>query len=154
MGDPYRAKGWPRVNRETRTDLETFTMRLELLGASPDEVAAVTDGWDDFDGDWTPERRHELLHMGDDGPRGVIVAGREEYDYANTTEEEADARAEAQRLRTARTEAAQRIYGTVPSIVAWMGDDPVRARALRELEEDAEGAGRKTLLAAIDEIIT
>ncbi len=152
MPDPYRAKGWPRVNRETRTDLETFTMRLELLGASPDEVQAVVGGWDDFDGDWTPERRHELLHMGDDGLRGVIEAGREEYDYANTTEEEAEARVEAQRLRTARSEAAQRIYGTVPSLLAWVGDDQVRAGAVRELETGDEGASRKTLLSALDEI--
>lgn len=159
--DPFRARGWPRVNRETRTPLEDFTVRLRALGATPDEVDAVVASWDDVEderdaaGDptaWTAKRRDEVARLPDAQLRAMIEDGRQEYAYGTTTQEEADRQAAVARERRTYAEAAERVNGTVASILAWVGDDPLRALAIRDAEVGPGGGKRKTLLTALEPI--
>lgn len=156
--DPYAPKGWPRTTREVRTELETFTMRLQQLGGTPDEVAQVVAGWDELDPDgtpdgWTRARRDQVLAMHDDELRRLLVEGRDEYAYATTTEEEARAQAMAAGLARARQEAAQVIYGNVASVLDWVGADPIRALVVLELEQGRSGANRKTLVEPLTDLV-
>lgn len=161
MPDPFQARGWPRINRETRTPLENFVVRLRALGATPDEVDAVVASWDDVEderdaaGDptaWTAKRRDEVARLPDPQLRAMIEDGRQEYAYGTTTQEEADRQAALARERRTHTEAAERVHGTVSSIMAWVGDDPLRALAIRDLEFGPDGGNRKTLLTALEPI--
>lgn len=151
MGDPYAPKGWPRGNPEVRTELETFSDRLRQLGATDDEVAQVVAGWDTFDADWTPARRHQVVHLSDADLRQLLVDGREEYEHDTTTEEVAAVRDAERARRMAEAEAARRIGGNVDSVLAWVGDDRYRAQAVLELE--VAGQRRKTLLAPMRDLV-
>jgi hypothetical protein len=150
--DPYQAKGYPRVNSETRSPLEQFTMRLRELGATDDEVSTVIASWDDIDEEWTPAERTRVANLGDNELRAMIVDGRREYEYSTTTQEEADRKAAKARELRAMDEAQNRIDGSVAAILAWVGDDKVRAQAALSVEKEG-GAPRKTLVAALTELI-
>lgn len=158
MPNPYQARGWPRVTLESRTPLEQFVGRLEQLGATEDEISAVVDTWDQFDPDphapeaWTHAQRARVMALGDNELRAMIVDGRREYEYATTTQEDADRRAEKASRQRALTEAEGRIDGTVSAILAWVGDDRIRAQAVLAAERES-GAPRKTLLTAMEGIV-
>lgn len=159
MPNPYAPRGWPRVNTESRSPLETFVLRLRQLGASEDEVSAVVDTWDDFDPDphapeaWTHAQRAKVQALGDNELRQMIVDGRREYEYATTTQEDADRKAEKVAQQRALTEAEGRIDGAVPAILAWVGDDRIRAQAALSVERDGPSP-RKTLVAALEGIVS
>jgi len=161
MPDPYAAKGWPRAaTGERRSDLDQFVTRLVDLGAQPDEVQLVRDSWDDLDPDddtdpeaFTAARRAELVRMPDAQLRGLLSASREEHELGTTTEEEAEAHRQMAEYRVAYQEAAERIGGNVDSVLAWVADDPVRAEAVLELEQGTDGAGRKTLVGPLRELL-
>lgn len=151
--DPYQAKGYPRVNSETRSALEQFIVRLRELGATEDEVSTVVASWDDLDEEWTVAERARVASLGDNELRAMIVDGRREYDYSTTTQEEADRRAaKAEQLR-AMTEAQGRIDGNVAAILAWVGDDKVRATAALAAEREG-GAPRKTLVKQLEDVLS
>ncbi len=150
--DPYQPKGYPRINSETRSPLEQFTMRLRELGASEDEVSAVVASWDDFDDDWTPAERARVAGLGDNELRAMIVDGRREYAIGTTTQEEADRRASKAAQLRAMDEARDRINGGVKAILAWVGDDKVRATAALAAENEG-GAPRKTLVARLEDVL-
>lgn len=156
MGDPYAPKGWPRGQSERQSTLDGVQARLRQLGATDDEVAAVVDGWDQLDPDdtpdgWTRARREQVTHMGDNELRALLVDGRTEYEYATTTEEEA-AEQDRQRARNrTQAEAADRVNGTVPSVLAWVGDDKDRAQSVLDVE--TTGANRITLVKALREVL-
>ncbi len=157
--DPYAPKGYPRVNSETRSPLEQFVTRLRELGATEDEVSAVVDTWDDFDADphapeaWTHTQRARVAALGDNELRAMIVDGRQEYAYSTTTQEDADRKAAKAAELRAMTEVQGRIDGKVPAILAWVGDDKVRAQAALAAEKEG-GAPRKTLVAGLEEVLS
>ncbi len=150
--DPYQSKGYPRINSETRSPLEQFTMRLRELGASEDEVSAVVASWDDFDDDWTPAERARVAGLGDNELRAMIVDGRREYAIGTTTQEEADRKAAKVAELRAADEARGRIDGNVSGILAWVGADKVRATAALVAEREG-GAPRKTLVAGLEDVL-
>lgn len=158
MPDPYAPKGWPRVNSETRSPLEHFVVRLRELGASDDEVSAVVDTWDDFDADphapeaWTHAQRAKVMRLGDNELRQMIVDGRREYAYSTTTQEEADRKAEKQAQHRAMSEVQERIDGSVAAVLAWVGEDRIRATAALAAEREG-GAPRKTLVAGLEDVL-
>jgi hypothetical protein len=158
MPDPYAPKGWPRVNSETRSPLEHFVTRLRELGATEDEVSAVVETWDQFDPDphapeaWTEAQRAQVMRLGDNELRQMIVDGRREYAFATTTEEEADRKAAKMAQQRAMTEAQGRIDGPVASVLAWVGDDRIRAAAALAAEREG-GAPRKTLVAGLEDVL-
>lgn len=158
MPDPYSARGWPRVNTEMRSPLDQFIDRLRQLGATDEEVDDVLATWDDFDSDphapeaWTHAQRARVLAMGDNELRALIESGRQEYAYATTTEDEAAEQGARRARQRAATEAEDRINGNVAGILAWVGDDPVRATAVYSLEK-ASPSPRKTLLEPLEGIL-
>lgn len=165
--DPYAGGGaGPKRNAssgEVRTELQQFTQRLRDLGATPDEVDPVLATWDDLDADdatadegeappWTAARRTALVNAPDAELLGLILAARDEYTYATTTEgEAADAERQAQ-LAAVAADAAGVIGRSVGDVLAWVGTDADRATAVLALET-AEGAGanRKTLVGPLQE---
>ncbi len=158
MGDPYAPKGYPRINSETRSPLEQFTMRLRELGATEEEVSAVVETWDQFDPDptapeaWTHAQRARVMALGDNELRAMITDGRREYEFSTTTQEDADRKtAKAKEIR-AMDEARGRIDGNVAAILAWVGDDKVRAQAALSAEQEG-GAPRKTLVAGLEDVL-
>ncbi len=144
MPDPYAAKGWPRdVASEMRSPRDTWLMRLEQLGATPDELAQVMAEWPD------PEYQaevHDMLLLGDNELRATLLEVRAEYEVGTTTEAEADAQDDHAEYRAAEAEASGRIGGTVGALLAWVGSDLVRAQVVHHLETSAEGANRTTLV--------
>lgn len=156
--DPYAPKGYPRINSETRSPLEQFIMRLRELGATEDEVSAVVETWDQFDSDphapeaWTHAQRARVMALGDNELRAMIVDGRREYEFSTTTQEEADRKAAKAREIRAMSEARDRIDGTIAAILAWVGDDKIRAQAALSAEREG-GAPRKTLVTKLEDVL-
>lgn len=78
--DHTRARGPrqpPRVNQ--RDELADFTVRLRANGATDDEIAATAATWDDFDTDWTPGARRQMVRWSDARIRAELTAVRAEY---------------------------------------------------------------------------
>ena len=157
-----RSSATPRRSTipETRGPLETFLMRLRQLGATLDEIDAVAATWDQLDPDddpdpdaWTVTRRREVMYADDTYLLALIREGRDEYELGTTTQEQADDKAEAAAFNAALNEASGRVGGTVPAVLAWVGGDPTRARAVLDLEAAPTGAGRKTLLGPLRELV-
>ena len=146
----YRARGWPRVSAsETRSPLEHFLQRMRELGAGPDELEAAAAAWG-FD----PDDDARLAAMSDRELRADILAVREEFELGTISEEESSEHALAVAYRQTLAEAQGRVGGTIPAVMAWVADDPVRAYAVRSLETDGDGAGRSTLVNQLDKILT
>lgn len=70
-----------RTNRsgEPRSELAGFVIRLRQIGATDDEIAATVKTWDDFDDDWTPAARADMVRWSDVRLRDEIAALRAEY---------------------------------------------------------------------------
>ncbi len=149
--DPYAAKGWPReVASEMRSPRDTWLMRLEQLGATPDELAQVLAEWPD------PEYQaavHDMLLLGDNELRAALLEVRSEYEVGTTTEAEAAADDEHARYRAAEAEATGRMGGTVPAVMAWVGSDLIRAQVVHHLETAAGGANRATLVRPLQDLL-
>lgn len=151
MPNPYQARGDVRVATESVSELDAFITRLRRLGATPDEVGAVREGWDLFDEDWTPDRRREFVRQSDDELRAALADVRDEYELGTTTEEEARAAERADRLDVALGAAHEQMGRTVGELIEWVGDDEARAHAVTVWEQSEDGGGRKTLIAALAE---
>lgn len=162
MPDPYAPAGPRRPTvSEVRTPVDQFATRLANLGATPDEVQAVVDAWDDLDPDdaadpdaWTAGRRDRVFAADDAELQAMIDSARDEYEVGTTTEADAQAKADHAALRAAEAEAAGRIGGNVDSVLAWVAGDAIRAQAVLALEQAPEGANRKTLVGPLTELVT
>lgn len=159
MSDPYTppdeyATAEPDLvaSGEVRSPLEQFVARLTDLGASPAEVQAVADAWDDLEPDdsdhpeaWTRARRTEFAAASDAQLLQALADTRAEFKLGTTTEAEADAEAAAAALDVALADAEGRMAGNVGSLLEWVGNDPARAEAVVRLELAPEGRQRVTL---------
>lgn len=143
------------TRRETLTELDQFLVRLARLGATADELEAVTTGWDTFDAEWTPEYRRRLALAPDAELTAHLEAIRAEHHENTTTDEEAELeRLEA--LEKAEHEGALGILeaGHVAEVVGWVkaGDTDeqrqARAFAVYHLEGADDGRARKGVLEA------
>lgn len=143
----------PRFGSERRSDLEEVTARLMQLGATGDEVRAFAEHWDDLDDEWTVEARAEFVRLPDARLREALEAVRTEYLDSTLTEEQAAERAAAIAYRDALNEAYRRVGGTVPDVLAWVGGDPARARAVLDLETSSDGQARKTLIGPLQQVL-
>lgn len=144
----YQARGWPRVSAsETRTPLEQLMVRMRELGARPDELEAAAAVWG-----INPEEDARITTMPDHELRADILAVRTEYETGTTSEADATEQSMVVDYLHTMNEARQRVGGTIPSIMAWVADDPIRAFAVADLETSDEGAGRSTLLRQLDKI--
>lgn len=144
---------------ETLAVLDQFLGRLRILGATVDELAAVVDGWDQFDEEWTPEYRHRLAVAPDLDLLAHLRAIRDEHHAHTTTEEEA----ELERLLAiegAAKGAAVDVLdgGTVADVVAWVkaadGDDRLARAYAVELLEAADRKRKGILDATRDDAET
>lgn len=78
--DPFAPTGPPKGQRAVRTPLEQFTFRMQHLGATPGEIAAVAENWDRFDDDWTPATREQVIGWTDEQIVESILDTRAEYE--------------------------------------------------------------------------
>ncbi len=153
MPNPYAARS-RRTADESTSELDLAIRRLRTVGATDDEVTSFVAGWDQFeDGIWTPEIRRAWLRQRDSDLVAELQAIRLEYEIGTVTEEEAAAR-DADRARQALvSEAVQVIGGTIRQVLAWVGDDPLRAEVAAELEASDVGAQRRTLMAQLGTVL-
>ncbi len=153
MPNPYKSTKPIRVAHESVSELDQTLARLRRLGLDDDGLADVREHWDDFNDDWTPEVRRELVRATDSKLRDLIEGVYAEY-KTGTVDEAEDAASETEsHYLTARADALGRMGDTIPGILEWVAADPVRARAVRDLETVAEGANRKTLVEKLDALI-
>jgi hypothetical protein len=120
---------------------------MRELGARPDELEAAAAVWG-----LNPEEDARLTVIPDRELRADIVAVRTEYETGTTSEEDANDRDMIITYLHSINEARQRVGGTIPSIMAWVADDPIRAFAVADLETSDEGAGRSTLIKRLGKI--
>lgn len=154
MGDPYA----PRVKRtasepEAISELDQFVTRLQLLGATDEEIATVRSTWDDLDEEWTVDQRTALTLLPDDELRAELLATREEYRHDTRTETEQASVDTADALTQARAWASDIIGQPVAKVLAAVGEDIYRAMAVLDLELADDGAHRKTLVEPLQAMV-
>lgn len=155
MPNPYAPTRLP-ITDEERADRDKamFVGRLRQLGLDEDGIKDVEDHWDDFDGeDWTPDARRMLARAPDRVLREAIRNRNAEFTESTLTVEEQDVAELEAAVERAESEASDKMGGTVPEILEWVGDDRARAMAVSNLERGPEGGSRKTLTEALDRII-
>lgn len=154
MDQPTRRTTTPEV----RSELETAVMRLEEIGATPDEIATFVDGWDDLNDDWTVERRTEWLHQSDGDLARELAGIRAEHRFHTTTEEEQAELDDQERHMALIDEAAGLTGSNITRIMEWVnaGDDPteVGLRASIMLDLETNGQNRPTLVAQLADAAT
>lgn len=150
MPNPYAARV-RRTASEVVSGLDTITLRLQRLGATPDEVAAMAEVWDHFDEDWTPERQAQMLAWDDTRLAAELAATRSEYEDA-TDPDGVVARQLQHRRDAALTEAFEVVGLSVKRLVAWVDGDPVRAEALLSIERDTRDP-RSTLVTKLERVL-
>lgn len=133
----FRGRGPARYSSETRSPLEEFLIRLQGLGATAEQLTEVAQNWDAFDGEWTPERRDEVIRWPDERLKAEIIDVLDEF--AEGTGGPLD---EAARVW---------VSGSIPEVLSWVGDDPDRAIAAAAAER--RGKLRAKLLAKLDKIV-
>lgn len=132
---------------EREPDLDHLLRRLGLLGATPDELRAVRDGWGIFDDQWTAGDQHRLVRAPDAELSRKLAEVRAEYTLGTTTVEEAAAVDRAAAQAAAVGEAA-RFHGATPQQIAeWVDGDPLRAWAMIRVEESTVRPRKKVLAA-------
>lgn len=145
MPNPYEARSF-RSARETVDPLQSMLGRLRAAGASADERDAFAAAWNDSALD--PEEQLRLKSMTDGQLRDEVLAVRSEHDYHTTTPEEAEVfrteRIEADALSALYEEAYTHVHAPVAEVMAWVGTDPDRAKAILAWEEG--NANRKTVV--------
>lgn len=142
MSDPWSAKSSRRSN-EMQDDLDNVVMRLRRMGATEDEVDALRSGWDSFDEDWTPERRAAFIAAPDSSIVEDLRAVREEW-----------AAMDPGTLTGVASPTLDEVMGgTIPVVLAWVGDDPARAAAALAFEAGPNGSARIRLIQRLDGIV-
>lgn len=150
MPNPWEARGF-QTSEEVTGELAGYLERLTALGATPDELAAAAATWDQFDDDWTPERRYQWVRQPDHVLRDAILSVRSEFTAGTTDPDDIDAAHHKAAVSAAMIEARERVGYTVPNVLEWVGDDPARADAMRIVENE-KPKPRTSLLAALDEV--
>lgn len=154
MGNPYAATKLPPTPEEmVERDKAMILERLRLLGLDDEGLRDVAENWSNFSEDWTPETARALARMPDGRLRDLIRERNDEFDASTLSEDEQSLIARTAAVEDAEAKAADKIQGTIPEILEWVGDDPVRAMAISNLEQGPEGGNRKTLVAELDRII-
>lgn len=153
-GSPFAA----RVKRtgtepQSLSELDQFISRLRGLSATDEEIESVRSTWDDLDDGWTAEDRRHLARLPDDELRAELVATREEYDHATTTETEQETLDTAGFLEQQRAEAAAVITKAIGPVLEWVGEDVARAIAILELEQSESGAKRKGIVEPLTALV-
>lgn len=149
MPDPFAARGPVRVASERKSDLESFVERIRRLGAGSAEIAAVREHWDDFNDDWTPERRDATVRLNDAELLAEVRAAADEYDHDTTDDDELAERVDRIVEHDAFDVAPAVLAGTVAQVIARAEHDDAFAYAAVELEFSDDGARRKGILAAL-----
>ena len=154
MGNPYAATKLPPTPEERLArDKVMILERLRLLGLDDEGLRDLEENFSNFSDDWTPDAARALARMPDAKLREAIRARDDEFDASTLTEDEQTIADREAAVAEAETVAADKIQGTVPEILEWVGEDPVRAMAVSNLELGPEGGSRKTLVEALDRII-
>lgn len=153
MPNPFEPRTRTKVANESVSELDAFVARLRRLGADEQAVSDVRSHWDDFDDDWTPEIRSEIVRKTDPELRRMLVAVDDEFDASTLTTEEVEQTASEKAYASARAAAPDHMGDTIPNILAWVDEDPVRADVVLSLESSPEGAGRKTLVERLEAIL-
>lgn len=154
MGNPYApTKLAPSAEQLLERDKKMLLDRLRLLGLDEEGLRDVEENWSNWTEDWTPDKARALARMPDRRLREAIIARDDEFDASTLTEDEQSIVDRAAAIDEAEAEASDKIQGTIPEILEWVGDDPVRAMAVSNLERGPEGGSRKTLVEALDRII-
>ncbi len=152
-GDPYRATR-TRTARQSVSELDQFVARIRALGADDDQVHDVVENWDNFESGFTIADRNQLVRSTDTQLREQIMASQDEFRYATTTDEDDDFDRHVKAVAEAEIEALDLMTLPVPKLVEWVGEDRARAIAVSNLEDGPDGGHRKTLLDAVQRIIT
>lgn len=153
MPNPKSARR--RVSTSDRqSDLDFVLGRLAKLGATDDEMAEVRDSWfDNTHGDLATGRR--FLR---DAPDAVLLKAiaevRDEFEESTTSETEKVEASDEYARQVAAVEAYDKIGDNVATILEWVAADPVRARAVLDLEQGEHGAQRKTLIEPLEAVLT
>lgn len=154
MGDPYKATRSRRANQRAG-ELETFLGRLAALGADASQLADVVANWDNFeDGGYTRADRDALVRSSDAELRAKLRQIDEEYEVGTRTEDEVSLERIERAVIAAESDASDVMSLPVPKLIEWVGGDRVRAMAVSNLERGPEGGARKTLLEAVDRVIS
>lgn len=153
MGDPYKATRSRRSN-ERAGELDTFLNRLAALGADPAQMSDVASNWDNFEGGYTRADRDMLVRSSDADLRAKLRQIDEEYEIGTRTEEETGLERMSAAVTDAEVEAVDLMSLPVPKLVDWVGGNRARAMAVSNLERGPDGGQRKTLLDAVDRVIT
>lgn len=125
--------------------LDGFCKRMAAAGATAEQIEEVRNQWDQFDEDWTPKRQAEVRFWSTARIRRELETIDDEFVEATTTEdEEAELDLAAARQATI-VDARQVIDRRIDLVLEWVGDDLLRADAIRELEA-ASDKPRATLL--------
>lgn len=80
MGNP-KAPRIARSSHESVGGIDYLTQRLQLLGATHEEIMGVRRNWADDDDDWGDEDRAAILQVSDAELKRMLHATREEYPY-------------------------------------------------------------------------
>lgn len=152
MGNPYQPRRY-RIAQQSESPRDLFLRRLVRLGAGDEEVSAVREHWDDFNDDWTPQKRAELMAMSDAQLLALLTEVDDEYDEATTTEEVTVLADHAAAVEAAEVEAYDHMNDTVAGLLGWVGGNRVRAMAVLNLEQSPDGSKRVTLIDALNKVI-
>jgi hypothetical protein len=139
------------VQPEKRSRLAEVLVRAEALGATEDELAAMSDAWADPDLGYSDAEKLLLVAASDEALSEMIAAARDEFLFHTTTPDEAAEQAERDAWDAAvyaeAGEAANQVHGTVDAALAWVGDSRARAAAMLGAEAGLRGDdGRETLV--------
>lgn len=142
--NPKRGRRTVNGTGERLAPLDAFVRRLEVLGATADEIESVRSSWDDLDDEWTEAERDAVRRAPDGQLRRMLDDLRAEH-YEHTHDEEQEAE-DDRRLRYALLleDAGVKSEQAIPLVLEWVGDDRDRAEAMLAVEQG--GQQRKGIL--------
>lgn len=119
-----------QIEVQSRDSLEAFVQRLTVLGATLDEIDAVSDAWPTWDEDEPQYSRYDLVRLDDATLVAMMKEIRAEHVTHTLTEEEQADRDYREKVAAALNEAQLVVVNsTVDGVLEWVGDDRARARA-------------------------
>lgn len=134
MPNPKAGKRRVRGTGERLDPLEGFVRRLEVIGATDDEISAVRESWNDFDDQWTAAERDAVRRAPDTDLRRMLDDLRaEHFDHTHDEDEEAELLRQAE-YAALLVEAGEKSEQAIPIVLEWVGDDRTRAEAMLAVE--------------------